>query len=68
MIAADAAPAIALSCQLLIGVLTKRAWELAKESGRNTIQEKDLISAVTTSEHFDFLTDAIDDFRRRHPS
>jgi histone H3/H4 len=63
MIGADAVPAVALACQLFMGALTKRAWELARRAGRNTLQHKDLISAIVTSERFDFLIDVVDEFQ-----
>eukprot|EP00966_Prymnesium_polylepis_P203082 4705132-Prymnesium_polylepis.1 len=62
MIGGDAVPAMALACQLLVGALTTRAWAFAAAQNRHTLQLKDLISAIDTSDRFDFLVDVVADF------
>eukprot|EP00966_Prymnesium_polylepis_P117442 2714393-Prymnesium_polylepis.1 len=62
MIGGDAVPAMALACQLLVGALTTRAWAFAAAQNRSTLQLKDLLSAINTSDRFDFLVDVVADF------
>ena len=62
VIGGDAVPAMALACQLLVGALTTRAWAFAEAQNRNTLQLKDLLSAIDTSDRFDFLVDVVADY------
>ena len=63
MISADAVPFIAFASQCFIGAITKLAWEESTQKNkRNTLQVKDLKTAVHASSRFDFLIDVLDQF------
>ncbi|KAL3917245.1 MAG: hypothetical protein SGPRY_006480 [Prymnesium sp.] len=59
-IGSDASPTMALACQLIVGLITKRMWTFASAHGRTTIQLKDVINSLETSDKFDFLIDLVE--------
>mmetsp|Transcript_9876 Transcript_9876/g.30262 ORF Transcript_9876/g.30262 Transcript_9876/m.30262 type:complete len:108 (-) Transcript_9876:756-1079(-) len=64
MIGANAAPAAAYLGECFIRFLTRRAWSYAAVQDRRTLQYKDILDAIQSSEQCDFLIDVIQDFNR----
>jgi len=62
MIGADAATAMAYACELFCECIVKRAWFFTTREGRRTLQLKDLINGVQSSEKFDLLIDVVAEF------
>lgn len=59
MLGRDSPAVTAYGCELLIRVLTKRAWAFTELAGRHTLQKRDLLCAVMSHESFDFLIDIV---------
>ncbi|KAK6137505.1 hypothetical protein DH2020_028758 [Rehmannia glutinosa] len=49
------------ACELFIEELTKRAWLMALQGKRRTMQKEDVASAVITTDIFDFLVNIVSD-------
>ncbi|KAF2750290.1 nuclear transcription factor Y subunit C-3 [Sporormia fimetaria CBS 119925] len=59
MISAEAPILFAKGCDIFITELTMRAWMLAEENKRRTLQRSDIASALSKSDMFDFLIDIV---------
>lgn len=59
MISAEAPILFSRACEIFIADLTCRAFMVAEENKRRTIQRSDIASAISRSELFDFLIDIV---------
>ncbi|AGO12052.1 AaceriADR391Wp [[Ashbya] aceris (nom. inval.)] len=59
MISAEAPILFAKACEIFITELTMRAWCIAEENKRRTLQKQDIAQALQKSDMFDFLIDIV---------
>lgn len=59
MISAEAPVVFAKACEFFMMELTQRAWQVAEESKRRTLQRSDVAQAIKAVEVFDFLLDIV---------
>ncbi|CAR22334.1 Histone domain-containing protein [Lachancea thermotolerans] len=59
MISAEAPILFAKACEIFITELTMRAWCIAEEHKRRTLQKSDIAQALLKSDMFDFLIDIV---------
>lgn len=59
MISAEVPILFAKACEVFITELTMRAWCVAEESKRRTLQKQDVVNALQKSDMFDFLIDIV---------
>ncbi|AMD20550.1 HDL194Wp [Eremothecium sinecaudum] len=59
MISAEAPILFAKACEIFITELTMRAWCIAEENKRRTLQKQDVAQALQKSDMFDFLIDIV---------
>lgn len=59
MISAEAPILFAKACEIFVTELTMRAWCVAEESKRRTLQKADIAEALQKSDMFDFLIDIV---------
>lgn len=59
MISAEAPILFAKACEIFITELTMRAWCIAEENKRRTLQKVDISQALQKSDMFDFLIDIV---------
>jgi nuclear transcription factor Y gamma len=59
MISAEAPIIFAKACETFITELTMRAWIIAEENKRRTLQRSDIAAALGKSDMFDFLIDIV---------
>ncbi|RRT78986.1 hypothetical protein BHE74_00015363 [Ensete ventricosum] len=59
MISAEAPVVFSKACELLIGVLVRRAWAAAFRRKRRTLRKEDVAAAVTNTDVFDFLAQVV---------
>lgn len=59
MISAEAPILFAKACEIFITELTMRAWCVAEENKRRTLQKADIGEALQKSDMFDFLIDIV---------
>ncbi|KAL1812866.1 hypothetical protein ACET3Z_022931 [Daucus carota] len=55
MIAKETTAVFAKACEMFITDMTSRAWINTEESGRRTVQNKDIAAAISKTDIFDFL-------------
>ncbi|KAK9059286.1 hypothetical protein SSX86_021905 [Deinandra increscens subsp. villosa] len=60
MISGEAPLVFSKACELFIEELTKRSWKLTVEGKRRTLHKDDVVSAVATTDVFDFLIGLVD--------
>merc|ERR1712159_101328 len=54
MISAEAPVLFAKACELFILEMTHRAWNLAEDGKRRTLQREDVVAAIGSTDIFDF--------------
>lgn len=59
MISGEAPILFAKACEIFITELTMRAWCVAEENKRRTLQKQDISEALQKSDMFDFLIDIV---------
>ena len=59
MISGEAPILFAKACEIFITELTMRAWCVAEENKRRTLQKQDIADALQKSDMFDFLIDIV---------
>ncbi|KAL7752395.1 CCAAT- binding transcription factor component [Sorochytrium milnesiophthora] len=59
MISSEAPLIFSKACELFIAELTLRAWLVAEENKRRTLQRSDIATAVGKSDQYDFLIDIV---------
>ncbi|CAJ1962422.1 unnamed protein product [Sphenostylis stenocarpa] len=59
LVAAEAPVVFAKACEMFITELTTRAWVNAEENRRRTLTKADIVSAMSTTDMYDFLIDIV---------
>jgi hypothetical protein len=59
MVSSEAPLIFSKACEIFISELTLRAWMVAEENKRRTLQRSDVCSAVQKSDQYDFLVDIV---------
>ncbi|KAL6939993.1 hypothetical protein ACO0QE_003871 [Hanseniaspora vineae] len=59
MISAETPILFAQTCEIFITELTLRAWTIADENKRRTLQKQDVVEALQKSDMYDFLIDIV---------
>ena len=58
-VSSDVAPLMTMACQMLITEMTITAATKIKLDKRKTIQQRDILTAIELTDHFDFLNDVV---------
>ena len=53
------APLMAMACEMLIAEMTIKAATKIELDKRKTIQQRDILTAIEVTSHFDFLNDVV---------